>query len=215
MTVQVQPGSYHIRGALNGMSYLDQIRLPGSAADGQPAAEWQLGVIGTKVRFTPATATVVGRFADGSPAATEYAFGKGRAWYLGACPAIAYLKEARFVPAELKEKWPAEHRRLLTAPARQRQVPRQVELSQPVIEAGVYDSPQGSVLVLANFTYEPVPDLRVGLPVARPVRSVRSLTRGDLPFTLEAAPPNHAAAGRPQLVRFALPLGLDDIVLCE
>jgi hypothetical protein len=79
----------------------------------------------------------------------------------------------------------------------------------------VYDSPRGTALVLANFTYEPVPDLGISLPVARPPQKVRSLTRGEVKFSVAKAGPNLAAVGLPHVVHCSLNLGLDDIVLCE
>jgi hypothetical protein len=218
--VEVQPGNYHIRGALNGMSYLDHVRFraappPGGPAGGRPEDVGTIGVLGVKVAFAPGAATVIGAFDKGSPAATEHAYGQGCTRYIAACPALAYIKEARFVPAELREKWPAEQRRLITTMAARRTVPRLVELSQAVVEAGVYDSPRGTALVLANFTYEPVPDLGISLPVARPPQKVRSLTRGEVKFSVAKAGPNLAAVGLPHVVHCSLNLGLDDIVLCE
>ncbi|NQT40295.1 MAG: hypothetical protein HQ581_22570, partial [Planctomycetes bacterium] len=117
LDVEVQPGRYHIRGALNGMRYLDRVVFDDEATDEQQPS-W--GILGAKVRFMPTTARVLGRFSDDSPAVVDHAFGRGRARYMGGCPALAYIKEARFVPAELKEKWPADLRRLITATARGR-----------------------------------------------------------------------------------------------
>ena len=56
---------------------------------------------------------------------------------------IAYIKEAKFVPAELKEKWPLSGRRLINSMAR-RGAARLVELSHPVVEAGVYSNRRDS-----------------------------------------------------------------------
>jgi len=123
---------------------------------------------------------------------------------------VAYIKEARFVPAELKERWPAEIRRLINAPAAER-VPRLVELSHPLVEAGVYDAPEGTVLVLANFTYEPIEELEVRLDVAKPPRRVVSAERGPLKFRSD----NPRAANHPHRVTLSLRLGLNDVVRVE
>jgi hypothetical protein len=212
---QVQSGAYHVRGALNGIEYLDRVSLGGSKAEGvaAPSGPAAFGVLGVKARFTPTGAEVLGTFADGAPAVVRHAFGKGEAVYVGACPALAYLKDAKFVPAELKERWPTEHRRFINATAARRGVPRLVELSHPVVEAGVFDSDRGTVLVLANFTYEPIEKLEVRLPVARPVKSVRSVEQGDLAFTVE--PAANRPASRPECVKFSLALGLNDMVIVE
>jgi hypothetical protein len=203
--VKVQPGRYHIRGALNSLSYLDQLALK---PDGQ------LGAIGVQVRMKPTTGTVAGTFADGSPAAIRHRFGKGEAFCVGTCPGIAYIKEAKFVPRELKEQWPAPLRQTINATARQRGVARLAELSHPVVEAGVYDAEEGTALVLANFTYQPIEALKVRLFVPRPVKSVRSVERQELKFTAEPAPRDHPP-GYPHMVTFALPLGLNDIVILK
>lgn len=216
---EVQPGRYHVRGALNDMDYLDRIRFPaetsgphaerGNQSDqGGPAARadstgW-LGVMGVKVALSPAGGKLAGTFRDGSPAAVRHDFGEGRAWCIGACPAIAYIKEAKFVPKALEEQWPADHRRLINAAAYSRGARPLVEVSHPVVEAGVYDAPPGTALVLANFTYRPIEGLEVRLPVARPPKSVRSIERGELSFS-----------SQPGAVRFTLNLGLNDIVLVE
>lgn len=210
--LEVQPGEYHIRGALNGIRYLDQVRLTEDAATGEAPT---FGVIGAKVTFTPTTGTVTGTFTDGSPAAISHDYGKGRAFYMGACPAIAYLKEAKFVAAELKEKWPRSGRRLINSMARRGGVPRLVELSHPVVEAGVYDSPQGTALVLANFTYRPIDELKVRLHVPRPVQTVTSLEHGRLDFSSETAASGSRPPAEAHAVTFVLKLGLDDVVLLE
>jgi hypothetical protein len=189
----VQKGRYRFRCGLNPMKYTDQI-------DGDPP----VGVIGTKVTFKPAGARVVGKFQDGSPAIVENRPGKGRAVYIGACPAIAYTKEARFVARELKEKWPAPLRGFINAVAKNRDIDKPVSLSHPVVEAGVYDSPKGTALVLANFQYEPIKALKVKIRVPGQCKTVRSMEKGPLKFKK-----------REGFIEFELELGLTDIVLME
>ncbi len=226
VTTEVQPGRYHIRGALNGMDYLDQIRFveteldtdtgTDTGTDTKTAGELSpLGVMGVKTTFTPAGGNVLGTFRNGSPAAVGHRFGKGRTFYIGACPAISYIKGANFVARELKERWPADRRRLINAVARRRGVRPLVELSHPVVEAGVYDAPQGTALILANFTYEPIRELKVRLPVARPVKAVRSIQQGKLRFSSQPAEPQDPPPGYGHLVTFTLSLGLNDVVLVE
>lgn len=192
---------------MNGLPWLDQVRLT--------AEDPGFGALGLRVKVTPTTATVTGSFADGSPAVLTNRFGKGVARYVATCPGGSYAKEARFVPAELKERWPVAQRRFLNSTARASGAPRLVELSHPVVEAGVFDAPAGSALVLANFTYEPIPELQIRLPVKQAPRRVRSLEKGPLAFTTEPAPPPLAAQGYRQVVRCAVQLGLNDLVLFE
>ena len=106
-------------------------------------------------------------------------------------------------------------RRIVTGLAAARGVPRLVELSQPAVEAGVYDAPAGTVLVLANFTYRPIEALTVRIPLAKPVRSVRSVERGLLPFTEELASPALRGQGHGSVAVFTTRLGLNDLILIE
>ncbi len=214
--VEVQPGDYHVRGAMNALPYVDEVRAGPAGPAGRGDAGAVFGVVGAKVALVPDGATVVGRFKDGSPAVVENAFGKGRAEYVGACPGISYVKEARFVPAELKEKWPEGLRAFIARAAERRGVPRLVELSHPVVEAGVYDADAGTALVLANFTYEPIRGLRAKVRLPRECRAVRSVEKGPLEFaaTKAAADGAGAAAGTHE-VTVTLDLGLTDIVLFE
>jgi hypothetical protein len=204
VTATVQSGRYHIRGALNELPYLDQIAI-------QRDPDVKLGVLGTKITITSTTGQVAGTFQDGTSAVVENQFGQGRATYFAACPAIAYVKEAKFVPDALREKWPADIRSLINGPARQRGAKRLVELSHAVVEAGVYDATSGTALVLANFAYDPIRELRIRLSVPRPVNRVRSLERGPLPFSAEKAS-GDAGGGE---VSCVLDLGISDIVLFE
>jgi hypothetical protein len=158
---------------------------------------------------------VVGRFSDGSPAAVENAFGKGRTLCVAAAPGISYIKDAKFVPAELREKWPAAHRRFINAWARTAGAVPAVGLSSPVVEAGVYEGPAGVALVLANFTYEPVEKLRVRLPVRTDVKQVRAADAMDRDISFERLPADELQRqdGFTGVVSFEIPLGLDQIVM--
>jgi len=88
--------------------------LPGEAA--------AFGVLGARITFTPATGQVVGRFKPRAPAAVMHDYGNGKAVYVGACPGLSYLKDAGFVPTELKEHYPLVQRRVLTSLAAARDV---------------------------------------------------------------------------------------------
>jgi hypothetical protein len=93
-----------------------------------------------------------------------------------------------------------------------------VKLSHPVVEAGLYDAPRGSALVLANFTYEPISGLSVEAPLIQPATRVRSLAHGDLPFELKQLHAESAGRnpGYTHVARFVLPqFGHDDLVLIE
>ena len=205
--VEVQPGRFDLRGALNDLKWLDQV--------GFGSGNEAFGALGLKVRLTPTTATVTGTFTDAAPAVLTNRFGKGVAVCAATCPAVSYAKDARFVPAELKEKWPAAQRRFINAVARGSGTPRVVELSHPVVEAGVFESSSGVALVLANFTYEPISRLEIRLPVKRTPKQVRSLEKGPLKFAIKRASPSLAGQGYPRVVVCTVGLGLNDVLLFE
>jgi hypothetical protein len=144
-----------------------------------------------------------------------HGFGNGKAVYVGACPGLSYLKDAGFVPMELKERYPLAQRLILTGYAGVRGVARLAELSHPVIEVGAYDAPAGTALVLANFTYQPIEALTVRLPVPKPLRSVRSVEHGALGFTEEPASPALQGQGFKSVAVFRTRLELNDVILLE
>ena len=172
-------------------------------------------MLGVKVTFTPTSGRVIGRFKTGAPAAGMQDFGRGKAVYVGACPGLSYLKDAAFVPAELKERYPLNQRRVLAGLVAARSVARLVELSHQVVEAGLYDAPGGTAVVLANFTYQPIERFTVRVPLAEPVRVVRSVEHGPLPFTEERASPALRGQGYDAVAVFTTCLGLNDIILLE
>jgi len=201
----IQPGRYHIRGALNGMKYLDRVKVDRES----------FGAIGIKAAIEPhPLANVVGKFSDGSPAVIRGRYGRGSSLYAATCPAISYVKDAKFVPAELKEKWPAVQREFINNSAVRMRAPRLVELSAPVVEAGIYDSPAGTALVLANFTYKPIKSLKVTVRLPRLPKTICSVSGGKLSFTTTSSgtrrPPPY-----PHTATFTTNLGLMDIILIE
>jgi hypothetical protein len=172
-------------------------------------------VLGVRIAFTPTTGQIVGHFKENAPAAVIHDLGMGKAVYVGACPGLSYLKDAGFVPMELKERYPPAQRRILTGLAGARGVPRLVELSHPVVEAGVYDAPSGTALILANFTYSPIKALTVRLPMARSLRGIRSLEYGPVRFSAEPASQALRRQGYGSVAVFTTQLGLNDIILLE
>jgi len=212
VVTETQRGEYRVRGRLNDLPYVDEVLASLGADLGDPTS---FGVIGTTVKIRPGTSTIVGTFKDGSPAVVTSTFGKGRAVYTAACPGLTYIKDAKFVPRELKESWPPGQRQFINAWARASGAPRLVELSSPVVEAGVYDAPEGTALILANFTYEPIEEVQVRIPVRRRIKTVCSLTHGRISFRKERVSDREAAQGFPRAVTFTTKLGLNDIILLE
>ncbi len=209
---EVRPEEYRVRGSLNWIDYFDRIRLDRTALLGERVA---FGVLGVRIAFTPTSSQVIGRFRGDAPAAVMHDFGRGKAVYVGACPGLSYLKDAGFVPTELKERYPPIQRRVLTGLAASRGVARLVDLSDPVVEAGLYDAPAGTALVLANFTYRSIERLTVRVPLAKSLHGVRSVEHGPLRFSEEAAPAELRRQGYGSVAVFSTRLGLNDIILLE
>src|SRR6185436_4544565 len=124
-------------------------------------------------------------------------------------------KDARFVSTELKEKWPATQRRVINSVVRSSAAPRLVELSHPVVEAGVFETSTGVALMLGNFTYEPIAHLEIGLPVAQAPKQVRSVEKGPLRFTVERVPQRLGKPSYGKVVRCSVALGINDVLLFE
>jgi hypothetical protein len=206
MTADCQSGEYRERGKLNDIAYRDRIKT----------ANDEFGVVGVKATIQPRGAKVKARFvSDGRPAIIEHNFGKGRTAYFATTPGIGYIKDARFVATALAEKWPTKQRESITHFAKDANAAPLVKLSEPVIEAGVYEGPTGAALVLANFTYQKIGSLKVELPMRGNAKTVKSLEYGERPFETIPASAPWQNAGFKNVVRFSLPLGDDDLVILE
>jgi hypothetical protein len=210
---KVQDGNYRTRCGLNPIPYLDEITMTNQVTGvSEPT---RFGTIGMRIKLVPKTCKVIGTLKDGSSAVVTRDTGKGRAIYFAGCPGLSYLKDAKFVPVELKEKYPAVQRSAINSWACAAGTSPLVELSHPVVEAGIYDSDRGAALVLGNFTYEPIEALTVKLPLPRNVRVLHSVEKGELKFSTEPASKALRDAGFAHVVTFTVPLGLNDIVLAE
>lgn len=209
--IKTQQGRWHIRGALNEIPYLDTIQAIGDRKSLPLAPQFSyqepLGVIGVKVSFKPTTGKVFAIFNDGSPAAVINKYGKGYAEFIGSCPAIAYGKEAKFVANDLKEKWNSNSRKWVIGNVIQKSY-KPVEISEPVVEVGVYDSKYGTAIVLANFTYQPIKNLHIKVDVSKKPLKVVSCEKGLLNFEVQSVKNIYR-------VNFSLELGINDIVLIE
>jgi hypothetical protein len=206
LSADCQRGEYRERGRLNDIPYRDHMQLDGG----------EIGIIGMKAVIEPRQAATKATFtSDGAPALLENQFGQGRAVYFATTPGISYIKDANFVSDALAEKWPPEQRRAITRYAAEIGAAPLAKLSEPVVEAGIYDAPGGSALMLANFTYRPIASLHVEVPSRSAVRAIKSLAGGTLRFETAPADSLWREEGYSQVARFALPLDMDDLVIME
>jgi hypothetical protein len=201
-----QPGEYRERGKLNDIAHRDKVKF----------ANEQLGVVGVKAVVQPRNAQVKATFtSDGKPALVENRYGNGRVSYFAYTPGIGYIKDAHFVATALAEKWPIRQRQTLTHFANDANAPPLVKLSEPVVEAGIYEAPMGAALVLANFTYKPIGSLKVEVPTRGEIKSVKSLEHGSLRYETLPGKSAWREQGFPFVQRFELALGDDDLIVLE
>lgn len=207
-----QPGNYRTRGYLNRIPHLDRI----TAASDSTIPATDFGVIGLKVAAEVSGGKVTAQFQDKSPAVVRHEFGKGSALYVATTPGISYIKDARFVPRELAEVWPAAQRDFINELAHQSDTSSKVKLSHPVVEVGVYDSPAGTALVMANFTYNTIDELTVTLPMSRVVKAVRLASSSSaIPFKRIELNDQAKTNGYATAIQFTIKLELDEIVVVE
>ncbi|MCR9118063.1 MAG: hypothetical protein NXI22_14095 [bacterium] len=207
-----QKGNYRTRGELNKIPHLDQVTTVSNAS----IPSNTFGVIGLKVDIKVDGGKTQATFKDGSPAIVSNTPGKGQSVYSATTPGISYIKDAKFIAKELAEKWPTAQRNFINDLARQSGATPSVLLSHPVVEAGVYESPAGTAVVLANFTYDDIDELKVTLPIKHPARSVRlASSLKAIPFTVIEADPSFQSAGCKKAIQFTMKLGLDEIILVE
>ncbi|MBI1737095.1 MAG: hypothetical protein HYR51_18140 [Candidatus Rokubacteria bacterium] len=131
-------------------------------------------------------ATLLGRFENGAPAAVGVHHDRGQVIAFGFMPMLAYGQMAGFRPTTLEERWPAEPRALVERALRTAGVKPVVRSSVPVVEASLLTGPAGSAIVLANYTYQPVRDLRLTVPLPHPVVRVASGAGAPVTWRLTA-----------------------------
>jgi len=166
---------------------------------GQP---FELPVLGARVALHPDLQSTLATYDDGSTAAASLAHGKGRVIGLGFLPMLAYGQGANFPPTTLGEKWPMQPRQLIQLPLMLGRVQVAAKASLPVVETSLLNGPNGAVLVLANYTYEPIASLSVDVMLKVPVK--RAVSTEGKPLRMQKIPGG---------VRLQLPLEWTDMVL--
>ncbi len=204
--IKVQEGRFDVRGGLNEMPWFDEV---------QPLDGPAFGAMGLRVAFEATDAKNIGAFKDGTPAIFEHHYGNGHARLIATCPGVSYAKDARFSPKALAEKWPLTQREFINRQAKLSGAPPLAKLSHPVVEVGIFDSPQGTALILANFSYDPITMLEIEVPLRQAPTKVTSIETQELTFTTVKASESQIAAGYSVVVKFAVSLGWNDIVTFE
>jgi len=154
-----EPGHrYNERGDLPNIKPLTKAKVN----IGEP---FDMKVIGCRLNLKaglPAN-SLLATYDDGKPAAASVAYGRGRVVAAGFLPGLGY---SPFKPGQttLDEVWQPQPRRLFALPLTLGLKGKQaVSLSVPVVEGSLLSGPNGSALVLANYTYQPIAELKVKL----------------------------------------------------
>jgi hypothetical protein len=156
-----------------------------------------------KQHLTPdVSATVVGTYDDGAPAALERHVGSGRVLLYGTLPGLAYLKPAMERRQGMPEAFPAVVRSLIVGPALAAGARRPVITSDPLVEATLQEGPEWAVVTLTSFRNRPQRRITVTLPGLVGANHVRSMRQGGLTvYTSDRVP------------RVTLPVDQGDILL--
>jgi len=142
-------------------------------------------------------------YADGKPAGAKVRYGKGMVIAVGFLPGLAYspFKKGQ---TTLDEVWAAEPRELFRLPLAALKGKQAVKLSVPVVEGSLLQGKQGSALVLVNYTYQPINELKVLVAPSCRFKTATS-TEG---VTVNV---KHTAAG----TELTLPLTWTDIIMLK
>jgi hypothetical protein len=157
-------------------------------------------------------AMIEATFKDGSPAAIRSAAGQGFVVARGYFPALDYMRKALIAKGEAAKaepqpdenngipgaqdvessqpgensynpwQYPAAVRDALVTPVRAAHVEPPIKCSVPLVDAVYMTAPQGVLIPLANYTLQPIQKMTLEIAVDKPVREVRSVYQGVLPF---------------------------------
>jgi hypothetical protein len=114
-------------------------------------------------------------FADGKTAGTITNYGQGQIIAVGFMPMLAYGQLANFKPTTLEEKWTPEPRAIIKMPLEAAKISPAIEANVPVVETNLLTGNEGSVIVLANYTYQPIKDLMIDVQISKPFKQAVSI----------------------------------------
>jgi hypothetical protein len=156
--------------------------------------------------------TIEATFKDGAPAAIRSAAGQGFVVARGYFPALDYIRKALVAQGQAAKKepepnannglpnaqdvkeldlsqksynpwqYPAAVRDSIIAPVRAAKVEPPIHCNVPLVDAVYMTAPQGVLISLANYTLQPIKNLTLNIAIDKPVREVRSVYQGVLPF---------------------------------
>ena len=184
----IKKNLYHVRPLLE---------LPlASAIDTIQMGDEKIDAIAFRQSLTPTSkdVEVIGRWRDGSAAASIRTLGKGQAIAVGTAAGLTYMKTgtrpipwARGGRTNLynPEGFSPLAKKLVYLGNERGNVSSQVRCSEPLVEALLLDNAKGTLVTLVNWTNQPeLEELEIELACPRVPREVRSVTLGrTIPFT--------------------------------
>jgi beta-galactosidase GanA len=188
-----------------------------------------LEVLSVKQKQTPeAGASVLGTFNDGSAAIVKGSVGKGTVYSYGFLPSLSYIKEALVQRKAVENKvqnpqlpaanlvvsdeeligrsynpwkYPEAVRDVITMPLQEPYVERPLKCSVPLVDAVLMKSSGGLVIPLANYTLQPLEEVKLEVRVAKQIERIESVHHGQLTFKSTGS-----------TIEFFLPLQETDII---
>lgn len=135
---------------------------------------FNLPAIGSRLNLTENTKKFA-QFDDGKAAGTITDYGQGQIIAVGFMPMLAYGQLANFKPTTLGEKWTSEPREIIKMPLEAAKISSVIETNVPVVETNLLTGNEGSVIVLANYTYQPINDLTIDVKISKPFKQAVSI----------------------------------------
>ena len=135
---------------------------------------FNLPAIGSRLNLAENTKKFA-TFADGKTAGAITNYGQGQIIAVGFMPMLAYGQLANFRPTTLEEKWTPEPGEIIKLPLETAKIVPVAEANVPVVETNLLTGSEGSVIVLANYTYQPIKDLTIDVQISKPFQQAVSI----------------------------------------
>jgi hypothetical protein len=166
--------------------------------------QFNLPVIGVRLNLRQ-NPQQFANFSDGTTAGVIIPYGRGQVIGLGFLPMLAYGHLANFKPKTLEEKWTAEPREIIKIALDTAKIMPAAKADVPVVETSLLKGPEGSALVLINYTYQPIGSLTIDLKLSKPVKQAVSTEGSKVQLQTQSD-------GR---IRLKMPLKWTDIILLK
>ncbi|MGI8787438.1 MAG: hypothetical protein ACR2HG_06745 [Pyrinomonadaceae bacterium] len=168
--------------------------------------QFNLPVIGSRIELEQ-NGKPFAIFKDGKTAGTTLSYGRGQIIAVGFLPMLAYGQLADFKPTTLEEKWKPEARSIIKIALDAAKIAPVAASDVPIVETNLLTGSNGSALVLANYTYQPITSLTIDLKLVRRVKQAVSVEGNSVKLQMI-----NGSTGR---IHLTLPLKWTDIILLK